>query len=58
MDIFDKEIVDNVTESGKIYQCTAKLYHKILSDTSKCIQYSFINRNIDDVTNINIDTYI
>ena len=58
MDIFDKEIVDNVTENGKIYQCTAKLYHKILSDTRKCIGYSFINRNIVDVTTLSIDTYI
>jgi len=58
MDIFDKEIVDNVTESGKIYQCTAKLYHKILSDTRKCIGYSFINRNIEHVQTISIDTYI
>ena len=58
MDIFDKEIIDNVTENGKIYQGTAKVYHKILSDTRKCIGYGFINRNITDVTTLNIDTYI
>jgi hypothetical protein len=58
MDLFDKDIIDNVTENGKIYQCTTKLYHKILSDTRKCIGYAFINRNITDVTSLSIDTYI
>ena len=58
MDIFDKEIVDNVTENGKIYQCTTKLYHKILSDTRKCIGYGFINRNIIEVSSLKPDTYI
>lgn len=58
MDVFDKEIVDNVTENGKIYQCTTKLYHKILSDTRKCIGYGFINRNIVDANTLKIDTYI
>ena len=58
MDVFDKEIIDNVTENGKIYQCTTKLYHKILSDTRKCIGYGFINRNILDVNSLKIDTYI
>jgi hypothetical protein len=56
--VFDKEIVDNVCESGKVYQCTTKLYHKILSDTRKCIGYGFINRNISDVKTLLIDTYI
>jgi hypothetical protein len=58
MDVFDKEIIDNVTDNGKIYQCTTKLYHKILSDTRKCIGYGFINRNIIDVSTLNIETYI
>lgn len=58
MDVFDKEIVDNVTEGGKIYQCTTKLYHKILSDSRKCIGYSFINRDIQDISTLKIDTYI
>lgn len=58
IDVFDKEIVDNVCESGKIYQCTTKLYHKILSDTRKCIGYGFINWNIADVKTLIIDTYI
>ena len=58
MDVFDKEIVDNVTEGGKIYQCTTKLYHKILSDTRKCIGYGFINRNINEISTLKIDTYI
>lgn len=58
MDVFDKEIVDNVTEGGKIYQCTTKLYHKILSDTRKCIGYGFINRDIVDASTLKIDTYI
>lgn len=58
MDVFDKEIIDNVTENGKIYQCSTKLYHKILSDTRKCIGYGFINRNIVDVSSLEIDTYI
>lgn len=58
MDVFDKDIIDNVTESGKIYQCTTKLFHKILSDTRKCIGYGFINRNIIDVNTLKIDTYI
>jgi transcriptional accessory protein Tex/SPT6 len=58
LDIFDKEVVDNVTEGGKIYQCTTKVYHKILSDTRKCIGYGFINRNITDVSTLKIDTYI
>ncbi len=58
IDVFDKEIVDNVCESGKVYQCTTKLYHKILSDTRKCIGYGFINRNISDVKTLLIDTYI
>ena len=58
MDVFNKDIIDNVCESGKIYQCTTKLYHKILGDTRKCIGYGFINRNIADVSTLNIDTYI
>ena len=58
MDVFDKDIIDNVTESAKIYQCTTKLFHKILSDTRKCIGYGFINRNIVDVNTLKIDTYI
>jgi len=58
MDVFDKEIVDNVTENGKIYQCTTKLYHKILSDTRKCIGYGFINRNIIDASSLKSETYI
>ena len=58
MDVFDKEIIDNVTDNGKIYQCTTKLFHKILSDTRKCIGYGFINRNIIDVSTLNIETYI
>ena len=58
MDVFDKEIIDNVADNGKIYQCTTKLYHKILSDTRKCIGYGFINRNIIDVSTLRIETYI
>jgi len=58
MDVFSKDIIDNVCESGKIYQCLTKLYHKILSDTRKCIGYGFINRNIADVSTLNVDTYI
>ena len=58
MDVFDKEIIDNVTENGKIYQCSTKLYHRILGDTRKCITYGFINRNISDINTLNIDTYI
>lgn len=58
LEIFDKEIVDNVTEGGKIYQCTTQLYHKILSDTRKCIGYGFINRNISDVNTLKPETYI
>ena len=58
MDVFDKELVDNVTENGKIYQCTTKLYHKILSDTRKCIGYGFINRNLQDASTLKQDTYI
>jgi hypothetical protein len=58
LDIFDKDIVDNLIENGKIYQCTTKIYHKILSDTRKCIGYGFINRDIEDVKSLQIDTYI
>ena len=58
MDVFEKDIVDNVTEGGKIYQCTSKLYQKILSDTRKCNGYGFINREFNDVSNLKIDTYI
>ena len=58
LDVFDKEIIDNVTEGGKIYQCTTKLYHKILSDTRKCIAYGFINRNITDMNSLKIHTQI
>lgn len=58
LEIFDKEIIDNVTEGGKIYQCSTKLYHKILSDTRKCIGYGFINRNVTDANTLKIDTYI
>ena len=52
LEVFDKEIVDNFNEGGKIYQCRMKLWHKILSDTRKCIGYGFINRNIADVRSL------
>ena len=58
MDVFDKEMIDEMTEGGKVYQCSSKLYHKVLSDTRKCIGYGFINRNINDVRTLMIDTYI
>ena len=35
-----------------------KLYHKILADSRKCIGYGFINRNIEDVTKLSVNTYI
>ena len=35
-----------------------KLWHKILSDTRKCIGYGFINRNISDVRSVQIGTHI
>jgi transcriptional accessory protein Tex/SPT6 len=57
-DIFDKDTVDNLIENGKIYQCVTKLYHKILSDTRKCISYGFINRNIDNASQLKENTYI
>ena len=58
LEVFDKEVVDNLSESGKIYQCQMKLWHKILSDTRKCIGYGFINRNIADVRSLQTGTHI
>lgn len=58
MDVFQQDIIDTLVDNGKVYQCTIKLYHKILADTRKCLSYAFINRNITHVSQLTVDTYI
>lgn len=58
MDVFQQDIIDTLVDNGKVYQCTIKLYHKILADTRKCLSYAFINRNITHISQLTVDTYI